>query len=205
MRGIPMRRPVDTLPIEKWLLLFAATIAAVAIQQFLASSPVALMPGQPVAIVSPPKCISLPQTANSDETAIANAEIWTPFATWYRPSKYDPRKETIRTVNFINPTNLDLAGGTVVLTQIPKSWPARDLESIYEYMGVVVFNGDAYGMLRPRRAKDSVRAAEPRRVKLDEFLPDCECTVTRVEPQAIWLTHRDGKIFVLKDKSKLAM
>jgi hypothetical protein len=200
-----MRRPVDTLSKEKWLFLFAAAIAAIAIQQFLASSPVALMPGQPVAMVAPPKNISLPQMLISDETAIANAEIWTPFAPWYKPSKFDPRERENQSSDIFLPKPPNPSSSPISSARIPKPWPARDLESVYEYMGVVVFSGEAYGMLRPRLSKDSVRAAEPRRVKLGEFLSDCDCTISRVEPQAIWLTHRDGKIFILKDKSKLAM
>lgn len=71
----------------------------------------------------------------------------------------------------------------------PKSVKDKELE--VSYMGVMQVQGETYGLLR---AKDG----SYRRVKEGEKMPDFNCTVKRIEKQAIFVETDEGRVYTLR-------
>jgi hypothetical protein len=110
----------------------------------------------------------------------------TPFA----PTQYQvgPPQVPTKSVAVAPPPPLPPQSASVAPTD-PKS--VKDKELDVSYMGVMQVQGETYGLLR---AKDG----SYRRVKEGEKMPDFNCTVKRIEKQAIFVETDEGRVYTLR-------
>jgi hypothetical protein len=170
------------------LCLFAALVpASLAGYLFLATAPAPLKVSAPLTTQRGPS-IQAPQSlTTASELAYFGGTRKTPFMP-IRISKPPPEegdKKIVIPVWWIDKQ--------VDPRKLAKHDPPVNPASIYDFMGVVIYEGKTHGLLR------SKSGAKPRRVQAGEELAEARYTVTRIEPQSIKLRDRDGNVFELKD------
>jgi hypothetical protein len=170
------------------LCLFAALIpASVAVYSFLATAPAPLRVSTPLTTQRGPN-IQAPQSlTTASELAYFGGTRKTPFMP-IRISKAPPEEGDGKIVIPAWPP-----GKQTDPRKPARRYPPVHPASVYDFMGVVVYDGKTHGMLR------SKSGAKPRRVQAGEELAEARYIVTGIETQSIKLRDRDGNVFELKD------
>ncbi|HEY3320252.1 MAG TPA: hypothetical protein VGP72_07295 [Planctomycetota bacterium] len=213
-----MRRQQNTTGFNKEKLAFmvAAAFCALGVYHYFSSGPVLLAVGKPISTnpgpmplsnISPPRPFEerfyiVPGTVSRmldpRTNDLVNRNRKTPFA----PSK-----------DFVKKTTLPSAAELAKLAppppppppppladklekdekKGPKKFSANDRDAQVAYVGVVIINGQTYGMLKP---KDG---GAPTRVKVGDRLKDFDYTITKIDKQAIYLVDKDNLPYLIKD------
>ena len=188
-----MQAAQSTFNKEKATFLAAALFCSLALYGFLGTAPVPLEPAEPIASESFARLslnTSLPGSRNVDE--FIRGDHNSPFLIDWpvrpaRPIAQGRRDKDAGTAN----SGIQVPTSGVTPPQ-PQPEPKKDPQSAYDYMGVVLFDGASYGLLRP---KDG---SPPLRVRPGEQISEMGCTVTKVEPQRIWIEDASNNRFLLK-------
>ena len=183
---------------EKLFFLLGAAAFAWLLYYFLASAPALLTVEQPIGPQPPPALLaSLNEDIQRDvEYYVSgpNRQRKTPFAPAGSNYAEKPKPKP-------DPKNLPPPPPTDV-PKTPdlakKSFDPKDLDVQVSFMGVMMYNGETYALLRP---KDG---SSPRRVKVGDTLADYKYTVTAIEKQAIWLVDEEKRPFILRDNDEVA-
>jgi len=171
---------------EKLCLLIALIPASAAIYSFIASAPAPLLNSPPLTDQREPRQLTLQPVTTGPELSYFAGARKTPF----RPVEIEKHRGKPGDDNEIfTPSDWRPGSGS----RLHRRFSAVDPASIYDFVGVVVYDGKTHGLLRGKNG------SKPRRVALGDVLTDGSCTVTGIDPQAIRLKDRDGNVFELKD------
>jgi len=205
---------------EKMVFLIISVFCAIGIYLFLASGPVLLQVGDPIAAQDAPD--ALKGGLESDKAQDVDYYVVDGEKTGYRDVRTNQLVNRKRKNPFEPPSGWREAKAPVEVAVAklappppppppppaalkeqkmgPKgaNFDGKDLAAQVKFMGVVTMNGQTVGLLKPIEED-----GEPRRVKVGDKIPDYNYTVTKIENQAIWVTDADNHPFVLKDTDLL--
>lgn len=182
-----MRSKPPVFTKEKAAFLAVALLTAVLAHSYFATRPLKLEPGNQLAFSKkdPARLNPLPDSLR-DESAYFTGTRKSPFfVDWPKPP--------------IGTTSS--AGGKKGPDDFGKKNPNEKKDKddsvsprkLYEFAGVVIYEGTAHALLQVRGKTETVRAEEGGTI-------DGGYKVTRVNKQSIELTHASGKTYLLRDR-----
>jgi hypothetical protein len=180
---------------EKFVFLIATGVFCAALFLFLAYGPATLEPGKPMGTQQGPVALNNEKFRTFQETSSQiklDSQRKNPFAP---AAGYNEAKPVTPNPSILPVPAPPPPPPPAPVTPEPKkkNFDAEDAKAEVSFMGVVMMNGDTYGLLKPNDG------SSPRRVKVGDTLPDLKYTVTRIEKQAIYVTDEEDRPFVISD------
>lgn len=197
---------------EQLVFLVVSVIAAISAYWYLASGPIPLEVGRPIAAGEPPKPLSMkpPPDPLEEKFYVMDGKLTNLMdpktgqaVNRQRKTPFMPAAKFVeRVVKPKDPVNLTPPPppppeAPKETKEDKRNFDPQDVVSEVEFMGVITLNGKTFGLVRP---KDG---SSPRRVKVGDKLPDYNYTVTRIEKQAIYVEDEEKRPFVLRDTDEI--
>jgi Tfp pilus assembly protein PilP len=197
---------------EQLVFLAVSAIAALSTYWYLASGPVELEVGRPIAAGEAPKPLSMKPPPDPLEEKFyvmdgkitnlmdpktgqaVNRQRKTPFMA---ASAFKERVTKPKDPVNLTPPPPPPPEAPKETKEEKRDFGPQDVIAEIEFMGVITLNNKTYGLVRP---KDG---SSPKRVKVGDKLPDYNYTVTRIDKQAIHVEDEEKRPFVLRDTDEI--